>query len=67
MKTARETRNLTQKEAAARLDISESYYSMIEGGTRQRNLDIALASKISMLFDIPLQRIVDEEKYLQIS
>ncbi len=52
LKTAREACGLTMKGAAEKLDISESYYSMIESGTRQKTLDISLASKISLLFDM---------------
>lgn len=61
MKEAREGCNFTMKECADKLDISESYYSMIEGGTRQQRIDIALAAKISCLFGVSLQYIVDKE------
>ncbi len=65
LKTAREKCGMTMKVAAKKLDISESYYSMIESGSRQKTLDISLASKISLLFNIPLQNIVDNEEALQ--
>ncbi len=65
LKNAREACGLTMKGTAEKLDISESYYSMIESGSRQKTLDISLASKISLLLNIPLQNIVDNEKALQ--
>ncbi len=65
LKNARESCGMTMKGAAEKLDISESYYSMIEGGSRQKTLDISLASKISLLFNIPLQNIVENEKSRQ--
>ncbi len=62
MKQARKEAGLTMKESADKLGISESYYSMIEQGKRQPNLDMALASKLSQLFNMPLQLIAEQEK-----
>ena len=59
---ARKESGLTQQEVADKLDITESYYNFIEKGTRQKKMDITLASKLSVIFDIPLQRIIDLEK-----
>lgn len=62
MKAAREACNLTMKATAEKLCISESYYSMIERGERQQNLDIALAAKMSLIFNVSLQFIVEQEQ-----
>lgn len=40
---ARKDAGLTMQETAEKLGISESYYSLIERGERQANMDIALA------------------------
>ncbi len=61
LKTARVKKNLSMAEMGKRLNISESYYSYIESGERQKNMDISLASKISVILDIPLNEIVKAE------
>lgn len=62
MEVARKDAGLTMKDVASKLNISESYYSMIERRERQQKLDIAIVSKISDLFGISLQYIVEQEK-----
>lgn len=57
MREAREKKGLTKRQAAAALGISEAYYGFIEKGTRQQRMDITLASRLSRLFDIPIQDI----------
>lgn len=62
METARKRCGLTMKAAAMQLGISESYYSMIERGERQQKLEIALAVKMSGVFDVSLEYIVTQEE-----
>ncbi len=62
LEQARKNRGLTMKKAGAELGISESYYSMIERGERQQNLDITLAAKISCVFNVSLEYIVEQEQ-----
>lgn len=62
MEKARKCRGLTMKAAATQLGISESYYSMIERGERQQKLDIALAVRMSGVFGISLEYIVNQEE-----
>lgn len=61
LQAAREEKGLAQLDVAKKLDISASYYSYIESGDRQKKMDITLASKLSVIFDIPLQRIIELE------
>lgn len=61
MRNARKQANLTMSEIAQRCGISESYYSMIESGERQKKLDITLAVKLAEAFDVSLETIVLEE------
>ncbi len=58
---ARKNRNLTIKEVSEKLGISESYYSMIERGERQRALDVSFAYKLANIFDLSLDNIVKME------
>lgn len=62
MEKARKDCGLTMKAAANKLGISESYYSMIERGERQQKLDIALAVKMSGVFGISVEHIVNQEE-----
>jgi DNA-binding XRE family transcriptional regulator len=62
MKEMREKNGITQAQMGERLDISEAYYSYIESGDRQKNLDLTLAVKLSVIFGIPIQQIVEFER-----
>ena len=46
---------------AKRLGLSESYYSQIENGKRQKKMDIALVSVISAATGIPIAEIIEYE------
>ena len=61
LKEERIKRGLKQKEMADKLDLSAEYYNYIENGQRQKSLDITLAAKISVIFCIPIQQIVELE------
>ena len=59
---ARKKNGMTQHEVAAKLDLSDGYYSYIESGDRQKKMDLALAAKLSVVFGIPVEEIVELEK-----
>lgn len=59
---ARKDKGWTQLEVANKLNISEAYFSYIENGTRQKKMDISLAAKLSVVFDIPVEKIVEMEE-----
>ena len=61
LKNARERRRMTMKMLADKLNISESYYCSIENGTRQKNMDVSLVSKLSVALDMPIGEIVENE------
>ena len=61
LKQCRVNRGLTMKDMSKRLDISESYYSLIESGDRQKKLDIMLAMKLSAVLGVPINKIVEFE------
>lgn len=62
MKEMREKNGITQAQMGEKLEISEAYYSYIESGDRQKNLDLTLAVKLSVIFEIPIQQIVEFER-----
>lgn len=61
MAAARNEKNLTMAKVAERCGISESYYSLIEAGERQKRLDITLAVKLSGVLGLPLDEIVKRD------
>ena len=58
LKEARTKKDMTMKQIAVELGITESYYSLIENGDRQKMMDISLAKKLSDILDIPVEKII---------
>jgi len=61
LKEKRVESGYTMAQMASKLEITESYYSMIESGERQKKMDVALAAKLSAVLDLPLKKIVENE------
>lgn len=61
LKSLRKEKGLSIKEVSGKLGISESYYSLIEDGSRQKNMDITLASGLASIFQIPISEVVAKE------
>jgi transcriptional regulator with XRE-family HTH domain len=61
LKDSRIEKGLTMKELGAKLGISESYYSAIEAGTRQKNMDLTLVAALSSVLGISVADIVKYE------
>lgn len=61
LKELREKLGLTQAQISKKLDISESYYNLIENGGRQKDLDLSIASKLSKILDVTVEWIADQE------
>lgn len=58
LKQKRTEKSLTMAEMAAQLDLTESYYSRIENGDRQKKMDIALLCKLSAVLDMTTDEII---------
>lgn len=63
--TLRKEKNLTQKELARKLDVSESYYNQIENGERQKNMDISLVNRLAVVLEVPITTIIEQESQLR--
>lgn len=59
---ARKEKNLTQLQVAEKLGVSESYYNYIENGTRQKKMDLPIASKLSEILGISVKQIIKLEE-----
>ena len=65
LKELREKNNFTQLETAEKLNISESYYSMLENGTRQKDMNLSLVEKLAEVFGVSVGEIAEEEAKLK--
>ena len=62
----REKRNESQQSVANALGMSRQYYSMIEKGDRQQNMDMLILDKLSSHFGVPISRMVKwEQNYIK--
>lgn len=57
----RENKQLSQQIVADEIGISRQYYSAIEMGTRQKNMDITLISALAKIFEVSLEKIIECE------
>ena len=57
----REEQGLTQRQAAAKLLISQNYLSSIESGNRQADLKLSTLKGFSKLYKVPLEKLIEEE------
>lgn len=55
IKEGREKRGLLQAEVAELVGISQSYYSLIERGAKDRNVDLVLALKLCRVLRLDLR------------
>ncbi len=58
----REKKNLSTKEVATALGISESYYCEIEAGKRQKKMDMVLIAGIAAVLGLPVSVIAIKER-----
>lgn len=62
LKTKRQEAGLTMAELAEKLALTESYYSRIESGDRQRNMSILLVDKLAEVLGMTVDQIVELER-----
>ena len=61
LKELRLSKKLTQEELASKLGITQTMYSKIENGDRQKDMDLSIASAIASTLKISLKRINEYE------
>lgn len=62
LKMLRENAKMTQDEVAQKIGISRAYYVRIENGERQKDLDLSIVVRLSELFGVSVDWIVEQEK-----
>lgn len=62
LKEKRKQLGISQTEIAAKLDISLSYYYLIENGERKKDLDLSIATKLSEIFGVSIDWIAEQEQ-----
>lgn len=58
LKEKRIEKGLTMAQLAEKLLITESYYSLIEAGERQKKMDVVIVVRLSKALDIPITDII---------
>ena len=58
LKSKRLEKGMTMKDMGEKLGISESYYSMIESGERQKKMDLTLVAGLSVALGVSIAEIV---------
>lgn len=61
LKELRMERGENQQTVAKALNIAQNYYSQIENGIKQKNIDLMLLVKLSDHFGVPLQDLINRE------
>lgn len=56
---------MSQTELANKLNIVQQYYSLIENGERQKDLDLSMAIKLAKIFDVSIDWIIAQEEKLK--
>lgn len=62
LKTMRCKSNYTQQLIAKKLGITQQYYNLIECNERQKELSISFAVKLSKIFNVSVEWIIEQEK-----
>ena len=62
LKQKRTEKGLTMADIAKKLDLTESYYSRIESGDRQKIMDISILRKLSSVFGMTAEEIINLEE-----
>lgn len=65
LKKLRTEKELKQIEIAEKLDMSQTYYNLIENGERQKDLDLSLVIKLAKIFDVSVDYIISEEEKMR--
>lgn len=60
IKEGREKRDMYQAEVAALVGITQAYYSIIERGSKDRNVDLVLALKICQVLRLDLNDFIKQ-------
>lgn len=60
IKEGRERRDMYQAEVAALIGVSQPYYSMIEQGNKDRNVDLVLALKICQVLRLDINDFIKQ-------
>ena len=65
LRKLRKDAGLTQAVVAMKLNMGHSTYAMIESGERQKDLNLSLAKKLGEIFNISVEKIIEEEEKLK--
>ncbi|MBQ9412067.1 MAG: helix-turn-helix transcriptional regulator [Oscillospiraceae bacterium] len=62
LQNTRLARGLTPGDVCAELGVSEEYYLAVEGGRRQKKMDLTLIAKLSVILKVSMAWILEQER-----
>ena len=62
LKTIRNEKKMSQQVVADKLNISHSYYSMIENGERKQEMSLSMLCKLAEVLGVPLSDLIAAER-----
>ncbi len=65
LKKLRTSKSMSQQYVSESINVTQQYYSCIENGERQKDLDLSLVIKLSKVFDVSVDYIISEEEKLK--
>ena len=61
LKELRKSKGLSQQATADSLDMAQSYYSAIETGERQSDMNLSVVQKLAAFFEVSVEYIIERE------
>lgn len=58
LKEKRIEKGMSQQNVAEKLEMTQQYYNLIENDERKKDLDVSLLTKLSNIFEIPVEEII---------
>lgn len=65
LKKKRKDANLTQRAIAGKLGVSQNYYSEIENGCKQADLNLSIVTNLSEILGVTVDYIIQQENALK--
>lgn len=66
LRELRKKADMSQAAVAEKLGISQNYYSTIETGDRQKNIDLSIVVRLAEIFGVSVEWIAEQERRIRV-